>query len=246
MAGRVNFMPLRLPPLRRALLATAGACLLLSGCTKSDPATTGSINPSVVEPAGPLAEANALREAGRLPEALAVLEKAAAKNPRDHAVMAAYGRALAAAGRGNDALLVLAKADPKRRSWQILNSEGAILDSLGRLEEAQARYAMALRLAPGEPLILSNLGLSQALADRPAEAEATLRQAAAHPAATAKVRQNLALVLAVQGKFDEAEAIARKDLSAEEAAANVRYWRRAMKPASAAKPASAQTAAAPG
>ena len=40
------------------------------------------------------------------------------------------------------------------------------------------------------------------------------------PKADARVRQNLALVLGLQGKFAEAEAVSRQDLSPEEAAAN--------------------------
>ena len=39
------------------------------------------------------------------------------------------------------------------------------------------------------------------------------------------MRQNLALVVGLQGRFAEAEKIARADLSPEEAAANVAYLR---------------------
>jgi Flp pilus assembly protein TadD len=39
------------------------------------------------------------------------------------------------------------------------------------------------------------------------------------------VRQNLALVVGLQGRFTEAEAIARRDLPAEDAAANAAYLR---------------------
>jgi Flp pilus assembly protein TadD len=39
------------------------------------------------------------------------------------------------------------------------------------------------------------------------------------------VRQNLALVVGLQGRFAEAETIARADLPPEEAAANVGYLR---------------------
>ena len=56
-------------------------------------------------------------------------------------------------------------------------------------------------------------------------AEATLRQAVAQPNAAPKVRQNLALVVGLQGRFAEAEQIASKDLPPDEAAANVGYLR---------------------
>ena len=73
--------------------------------------------------------------------------------------------------------------------------------------------------------MLSNLGLSYALAKDLKNAEATLRRAVALPARRPRVRQNLALVVGLEGRFAEAESIARADLPAEEAAANVAYLR---------------------
>jgi Flp pilus assembly protein TadD len=52
-----------------------------------------------------------------------------------------------------------------------------------------------------------------------------LRRAAARPGADRRVRQNLALVVGLQGRFEEAEEIARSDLPPDEAAANVGYLR---------------------
>ena len=73
--------------------------------------------------------------------------------------------------------------------------------------------------------MLSNLGLSYALSKNLPQAEATLRRAAAQRGAEPKVRQNLALVVGLQGRFQEAETIATGDLSPDEAAANVAYLR---------------------
>ena len=78
---------------------------------------------------------------------------------------------------------------------------------------------------PDEPSVLSNLGLSYALSKNLPMAEDTLRLAAQQPRADARVRQNLALVLALGGKFAEAEAIERQDLSAADAASNVKSIR---------------------
>ena len=55
------------------------------------------------------------------------------------------------------------------------------------------------------------------------KAEEALRQAYAGGRADARVRQNLALVIGLQGRFAEAEQIVRADLPADEAAANVAY-----------------------
>jgi hypothetical protein len=73
--------------------------------------------------------------------------------------------------------------------------------------------------------VLSNLGLSYALAKDLPQAEATLRRAVGRPGADPRVRQNLALVVGLQGRFEEAEKIARADLPSEDATANVAYLR---------------------
>ena len=56
-------------------------------------------------------------------------------------------------------------------------------------------------------------------------AEQTLRRAYGNPRADGRVRQNLALVVGLQGRFAEAESIAKGDLPADEAQANVTYLR---------------------
>ena len=97
---------------------------------------------------------------------------------------------------------------------------------MGRHDEAQRYYASALKIMPDEPSVLSNLGLSYALSkDLPqAEGDAAARRPRS-PAPSRKVRQNLALVVGLQGRFAEAETIARGDLPPDEAAANVAYLR---------------------
>ena len=82
-----------------------------------------------------------------------------------------------------------------------------------------------MKIKPDDPAVLSNLGLSYALAKDLKNAEVTLRRAAAFPGADPRVRQNLALVVGLQGRFTEAEGIARADLPSDEAAANVAYLR---------------------
>ena len=80
-------------------------------------------------------------------------------------------------------------------------------------------------LAPGEPSVLSNLGMSYVLSGDLVSAEKTLREAIALPGADSRIRQNLALVVGLQGRFDEAEKIAGQELSPEQAQANVAYLR---------------------
>jgi Flp pilus assembly protein TadD len=170
--------------------------------------------------------AQALRGIGQRAQAAAVLEQASIHNPTNQAVLGAYGRALADVGNYNEALEVLNRAHtPEQPDWRILSVQGAVLDQMGRHEDARRHYASALRIMPDEPSVLSNLGLSYALSKDLPKAEETLRRAAAQPGAEPKVRQNLALVVGLQGRFADAEAIARGDLSPEEASANVAYLR---------------------
>jgi Flp pilus assembly protein TadD len=171
--------------------------------------------------------AQALRSTGQRAQAAAVLEQASIHNPSNSAVLGAYGRALADTGQHAQALEVLNRAhSPDQPDWRILSVQGAVLDQLGRPEEARRYYESALRIVPDEPSVLSNLGLSYALSKDLKQAESTLRRAVDRPGANPRVRQNLALVVGLQGRFEDAEKIARADLPPEEAAANVAYLRK--------------------
>jgi Flp pilus assembly protein TadD len=176
------------------------------------------------DPEAAIRYAQALRAIGQRAQAVAVLEQTALHNGENRALLGAYGRALADNGNFPQALEVLNRAHtPEQPDWRILSVQGAVLDQMGRHQEAQQYYASALRLMPDEPSVLSNLGLSYALAKNLPKAEATLRRAAAQRGAEPKVRQNLALVVGLQGRFQDAETIARGDLSPTEAAASVAY-----------------------
>jgi Flp pilus assembly protein TadD len=170
--------------------------------------------------------ARLLREAGQTTQAVAVMQALAVKIPNDPEVAGALGMALADGGRFAEAQEVLTRAHTAERpNWRILSTQGAISDQIGDHTKAQQYYQTALQIAPGEPTILSNLGLSYALSNRLAEADQVLRQAIAHPQATPRMRGNMALVMALQGRYQEAEQMASRDLSPEEAAANMSFLR---------------------
>lgn len=172
--------------------------------------------------AAAIAYARALRGLTQYAQAAAVLETTAIRNPRDLQVLAAYGKALGDAGRLKEAAAVLARAHtPEHPDWTILSAQGAVADQMGDHAAALDYYDAALKISPGEPMVLSNQGLSYALDKHLSQAEDCLRQAASSDRADARVRQNLALVLALQGKFAEAEAVSRRDLSPADATASV-------------------------
>jgi Flp pilus assembly protein TadD len=171
-----------------------------------------------------LNHANALRMTGRNDQALAVMRQVAITHANDRDVLAAYGKALAGAGEFEAALDAVRRAERQDLpDWRLLSAEGAILDQMGQPENARGLYRKALDLQPNEPSVLSNLGMSYLLADDLKTAETYMRSAASSPGADSRVRQNLALVVGLQGRFEEAEDIARQELSADQAEANVAY-----------------------
>jgi Flp pilus assembly protein TadD len=176
------------------------------------------------DPNSAMAYAQSLRASGQRAQAVAVLEQATIQHPKNPELLGAFGRALADVGNYQQALDVLTRAHtPDRPDWHILSVQGAVLDQMGKHEDARRYYTTALKIVPEEPSVLSNLGLSYALSKDLVRAESTLKRAAAAPRADPRVRQNLALVVGLQGRFAEAEGIARADLPPEEAAANVAY-----------------------
>ena len=166
--------------------------------------------------------AHSLKALALYSQAAAVLQTGVLRHATDKEMIAAYGKALVDAGRLQEAVPVLASAHtPERPNWSVYSTQGSVADQLGDHNQAQGFYKSALDINPGEPGVLSNLGLSYALSRDLAHAEEAMRQAAADPRADARVRQNLALVLALQGKFNEAEELSRRDMSAEQAKSNV-------------------------
>jgi len=184
-----------------------------------------------------VAYGQALRANGQREQAVAVLEQATLANPGNKAVLAAYGRALADNGNFKLAFDVLSKAHtPANPDWRLLSVQGTVLDQMGRHDEARQYYDSALKIVPGEPTVLSNLGMSYMLAKDLPHAEEVLRQAYGSQQADARVRQNLALVVGLQGRFSEAESIAKADLPPDEAAANVAYLKEMLKGGGKDKP----------
>lgn len=220
-----------------ALLVTLGGCVTdrepTGAIATSLPATPSGLRDYAAEwgrrhdadPADKTAAINyarGLRGLTQYSQAAAVLETTAIKNPYDLQVLGAYGKALGDAGRLKEAASVLARAHtPEHPDWSILSAQGTIADQMGDHAAALGYYDAALKIAPDEPVILSNQGLSYALAKQLPQAEDVLRRAVRSPRADARIRQNLALVLALEGKFGEAEAVARHDLSPPDATASV-------------------------
>lgn len=178
--------------------------------------------------------ANALRALGRYPEAVATAEKVVALHPKHIPALFEVARAQISSGQGFYAIepmKIVAALDAKDwKPWSLL---GVAYEQNKQPELAATAYQQALRLSPDNPKVLTNYALFRATHGEPQAAEAMLRKAVSQPGAGAAERQNLALVLGLEGKFGEAESLLRQDLPPQAADADLAYLH-SLSPAAAA------------
>jgi Flp pilus assembly protein TadD len=223
----------------KALVAgVALAAVSLAACDKksagldADPistASTGAAGPSFkktealgkrwkAEPGNvqlAIAYGNSLDELGQKPTQIEVLRTAASQTAGDAKAQGQLGRAMLVAGDmqgGGEALERAVQLNPT--DVQSLSALGAALDQQTKHSEAREKYQAALAIDPDNVNITNNLAMSYALQGKLTEAESILRKAVTHPKAKSapRVRQNLALVVGLQGRFEESKQIASQDL----------------------------------
>lgn len=170
--------------------------------------------------------AAALRAAGQPQQAAAALEQVMPIFAQDLDVNIAYAKALTASGRFDQSIGVLDNViRPDAPDWNALLVKGATLDQMGRNEEARVIYQQAAVIAPGEASIETNLGLSYAMTNDLATAEQHLRRAVQMRGANSQTRQNLALIVGLQGRFDECRAMYAAELPPDQVESNMAYVR---------------------
>lgn len=184
--------------------------------------------------------AQALRQLGRYDEAADAAGKVLVIAPDNVDALLEVARAQIARGQGFYAIEPAKRAQALApRDWRPASLLAVGLEQAGRDSEALAAHQQALALAPSEPGVLSNFAMFKATHGDLPGAEKMLRAAAASPRADARVRQNLALVIGLQGRLAEAEPLVRQDLPPEQAASNLAWLKAAtQRPAT---PASAPT-----
>jgi Flp pilus assembly protein TadD len=173
-----------------------------------------------------LAFANGLGQLGQNETQIDVLRQVANQNPKNADIQAQVGKKLLAAGEAQLGAEMLQRAVALNpQDWQSMSALGTALDQQRKHAEAREKYQAALALRPGDLSILNNMGMSFALQGQLPEAEKTLRQAMASPGAAAipRIRQNLALVVGLQGRFDESKQIASQDLPPDQVQANLDF-----------------------
>lgn len=234
-----------LPPLR-ILLLTGAAIISLSACASNRGTMRSTDYSAMASGQGQqgLAEltaryksnprdknlvihyAAALRAVGQSGQAVSVLEVGIDSFPKDVDIAVAYAKALTADGRFEQSLVVLDNViRPEAPDWNALLVKGATLDQLGRNGEARQLYGQALTIAPGEASIEANIGLSYAMTNELPAAEQHLRKAVQMRGATSRIRQNLALIVGLQGRFDECRALYSAELPPAQVESNMAYVR---------------------
>jgi len=146
-----------------------------------------------------------LRAIGSHERVMEVASQALPIHPQNHEILLELGRSFMAQNKADQAAAAFVRSADFAPIDQAapLAALGVAFDRLERHEDAQEAYREALLREPERMSTLSNYGLSLALTGDLVSAEVQLRKAAALPSATSQVRQNLALILGLQGRYDE-------------------------------------------
>ena len=178
--------------------------------------------------------AQALRDLGRYDQAAEAAQATLNLQPNNLDALLELGRAHIARGQAFYGVAPLEKArDLAPRDWRSYSLLGVAYEQVRRFDDARAAWNQALVLSPDNPDVLTNAATAALTRGDAPGAETLLRRAAAQPTASAKVRQNLALALGLQGKMGEAEQILRRELPPEQAEQTLN-WLRARTPATGA------------
>lgn len=200
-----------------------------------------------IDPLDAIAEvrlASALRALGQYDQAVQTVSRILIIDPKNYDALIETARDYIAAGQGFYAIDPLTRAQALQpKGWLPLSLLGVAYAQVKRDDDAKAAWADALKLSPNNPAVLSNMAMQMAAKGDAAGAETLLREAVAQPDASLQVRQNLTLVLGVEGKFDEAETWLRRDLPPDQADADLAYLE-AMSGKGQAEPAQAPATAA--
>jgi len=106
-----------------------------------------------------------------------------------------------------------------------LNDLGVALDLQGKHQAAQSVYAKLLNLSPNDRAASVNMALSLSLSGQASRSVVMLRGPGSQPDAPPRVRQDLAVALALSGNPGEAEKLLLTDLSPSDAAAALAGYR---------------------
>jgi len=184
------------------------------------------------DPKAALNYAKNLKALGSKEKALNVLARTYQLNQGHGALASDYGRLALDLGKSQIAepLLNQAMRSKRQADWRVLSALGTVNAKRGDHKKAQSYYMAALRKKPDSTSVFNNLALSYALDGKAGDAEKLLKKAVSKGHNTARIRQNLALVLGLQNKHSEAKMIAQADLASERIGNNKNISRATVKP----------------
>lgn len=151
---------------------------------------------------------------GKPREAIDLIRRAIAINPRDSYYHCNLGNALKLAGLSEESIAAYraaVEADP--RDAEAFRQLGLALHSMGRVGEAMDALHAALRLSPSAAEIHNDLGMLLATIGRFDEAADSFRRAIAIRDSFPEAHNNLGKVLKDQGRLEEAVAAFHKAIS---------------------------------
>lgn len=196
------------------------------GFTSSAFATSGANVKKAEAEARAAEKAIARRKAG---DAVRHAEAAVANAPTNADYRALLGQAYLLAGRFTSASQALTDAltlDPA-------NGRVTLNLVLAKIAQGDWHGARTTLQASGDRIPASDRGLAFALAGDPVTAIDILGPAAREATATAKTRQNLALSLALAGRWKQANEIAAMDVAPDKLQARMMEWARFSRPMNA-------------
>jgi Flp pilus assembly protein TadD len=219
--------------MKTKLLTKIAASSLVLGATLVGCQTTGrtplaSASKPVRDAASEAAGARAALAANQPLRAIPQAEAAVAASPQDASYRALLAKTYLASGRFASAETAYTEAltlDPAVEGARL--SLALVQIALGRNEAARATLALVPARVP-----VADTGLAYALAGDRQRGMDMLAQAARADDATAKTRQNLALVYAMSGMWVEARSTAAMDIAADKVGDRMAAWAQFVQPTS--------------
>ena len=159
-------------------------------------------------------------EVGKPGKAVALAEAAVAASPRDAGYRALLGQAYLGDGRFASASTALAEAMELGAG----DSNTILARALAEIAQGRNGEAVTLLTRHRDAVPASDLGLALALAGDSEGSLYVLGQAARAEGADARTRQNLALALALSGRWAQARIVASQDLSLAKLEGRMAEW----------------------
>lgn len=180
-----------------------------------------------------------LKAAGRKEQAFGVLQSVAIVHGENRDIASEMGRLALEFDQVPIAEKLLAMADdPAKPDWRVISARGTVMAKQNKYAEAIPYFERASSLAPTQASVLNNLAMAHAANGDPAKAEEILRKASA-TSKDPKIRQNLALVLGLQGKHDEAGQVRSAAAPSTVASADTEYIKQMVRATPGQTPAAA-------